>query len=234
VSSFSPSQFEAVVEKLAEGKANLPSLVQAALNRFQWESVLFGVTGIVVGQTNSNVMSRLGDYLEKIGYYLADSVRIPFDMYDYAQTWQTIGRQAATMATKIEGELATSEWGGVAGGAYSNAVDMQKGAVQQVSADAANVCNACNSIAACGLGFFMALLATASSIIEEVSGDVPDGFEIAAIIEQAIVDVAQAVVNLEAALKSQTDALNQVLWPNPAFPIYPNSSVGAWPVVTPS
>jgi hypothetical protein len=231
---FSPAQYETIIEKLAEGHSNLPSVVQAALNRYDVE---FGFLGGLAGgfaELHNNVMSKLGEFLEKVSYYLADSVRIPLDMYKYANTWQGVQAWAGTMAAQIQGELDTSQWAGIAGGAYSNAVQLQSGAVTQVQSDASNVVEACNQIAATGLGFYAALLAAVTSVLTECAGDVPTPWGIAAIIANGITLEEQAALNLVTALKTVFDNLGTVLDQDGNSPGYPNFPNGAWPQVTSS
>jgi hypothetical protein len=230
--SFSPAQYETIIEKLAEGHSNLPSAVHAALSRSEWIwGVFTGLVGTALTADN-DVMAKLGELLEKVGLYLADSVRIPFDMYNYASTWLDIQQSAGNMAAAIAGELQSSEWGGIAGGAYSNAVQSQSNAVQQVSNDAASVCNVCNEVASYGLGFYGALLAAVSSVLAECAGDVPTPWALAGIIENAIVQVEAAVLNLVTGLKTEVNALDVVLAGNNDFPDTPSYPNGAWPLAT--
>jgi hypothetical protein len=71
--SFSPALYETTIEKLAEGHSILTSVVQAALNRYDVEfGFVFGRAG-GFAELHNNVMSKLGGFLEKIGYYLANS-----------------------------------------------------------------------------------------------------------------------------------------------------------------
>jgi hypothetical protein len=231
--SFSPAQYETIIEKLAEGHSNLPSVVQAALNRYDVE---FGFLGGLVGgfgELHNNVMSKLGEFLEKVGYYLAGSVRIPLDMHNYAGTWQGVEAWAGTMAAQIRGELDTSQWAGIAGGVYSNAVQMQSSAVTQVQSHASNVVRACNEIAAAGLGFYAALLAAVTSILTECAEDVPTPWGIAAIIANGITLEGQAALNLVTGLKTAIDDLGTVLGQDGNLPDYPSFPNGAWPQVPP-
>jgi hypothetical protein len=234
---FSPTYYEHTIERITEGRNSLPSMVQAALKRYEEEfGWAFGVVGTIVGLDN-NVMSKLGEFLEKVGAYLEDSVRIPFDMYNYAQTWLNIEGSAGQLSGDImhQWEVSSAEWAGIAGGAYSEAVgSTQPGAVNQVSDWADTVRGVCGDVADNGLTLYIHVLAAvATALLGCTSEDVPTPWGIASAIGEGIVQVESAASDFILALgpnSEQVTALEGILGGNGGEYFYKNT----WPSATPS
>jgi hypothetical protein len=193
---FSPTYFEHLVERITEGHSNLPSLVRAALKRYEEEiGWALGVVGEILG-ADEHVMSLLGAFLEKVGVYLEDCVRIPFDMFGRSHTWLGIEGAAGQLSGDImhQWEISSSEWAGIAGGAYSTAVSStQPGAVNTVSAWADTVRGVCEEVADAGMTLYIAVAAAVGTVVlQSIAEDVPTPWGIAAAIGEGTIQLETA------------------------------------------
>jgi hypothetical protein len=209
----SGTHYDILLGKLGQAHSDLPSQVQSALN--EYEAITFVLSpAIGFAETCSGVMSKLAVFLEQIGEYLADSWRIPIDMYGYYYTWQGIQAATANLSMEIDGQVGpnVSEWGGVAGGAYANGVQLQGPAVYQVSEWAGDIALVCQGINAAGATLLNGLIAAAATIYEECASAIPaTPWAISAIILSAIATASSLGTNFSTTLQGEQGKLSQVL-----------------------
>jgi hypothetical protein len=212
--SFSPTHYEHVIQRIEDGLKKLPSVVHAALRAYEEEFGFFlSLAGELLALDN-HIMSDLNEFIYKVEVYLKDCVSIPFDMYNYAKTWLQIENSTGNMSGAVmhQAEVYSSEWSGIAGGAYYLAVTQtQPGALNELSEWAGTVCDVCGAIAQGGLTFYLALLTAVSSVASGcVDEDIPSPWGIAASIANGITQVEAAVAAFLGALGPKSSPVNQL------------------------
>jgi hypothetical protein len=240
---FSPSQHQAVVDKINEGVpkalSNIGTVRDNALTVADFPLLPPGM-GHVIRVLVDEVVKVFEDFMTQF-QALIDGLGAPLEFWARSDEWETIRGQASLVAGQITpGVLgSTGDWSGPAATAYTKAIGPQSTAASTLAAVADKTATALTICAVSGLAFYTALaLLLAQFIAIQIAAGIADVTVVGTIpgLIVALQDtvstgslIVAAVVSLSAVLGTQTTqmiALHGTASDNTAFP------GGHWPKAT--
>jgi hypothetical protein len=152
---FSTTQFESLIQKLENGIETAESQAQAAVHRIEDIFGWIPFIGDAIKAALNKFLSLLDELLDKIASTLKWAT-VPPMMWEHGQQWLSIAGRAAQSATSLTDlKQYSSEWQGIAGGKYNNAVTGQEPAVDTIQTRSNQISGACTGTAVAGFAFYV-------------------------------------------------------------------------------
>ena len=161
MASFSPGQYQAVVDKINSGlntvsQEKLPDLTSATNSMLGTWYIPAPVKDAVKWLVDE-IIHIAESVIHTIGQLLEGAV-MPFYLFDYSWNWEDIKGTATGVASEITPQaVAVKDWQGQAATAYSSAIQPQSQAAAQLGTIASSTVTSLLACAVAGLAFYVAL-----------------------------------------------------------------------------
>lgn len=161
MTSFSPTQYQAVTDKISSGintvsQEKLPALTSATSSLIGKWYIPAPVKDAVKWLVDEIV--RIAEDVLHAVEKLLEGIAMPIYMFDYAWKWENIKGTATSVANMITPqEITVKDWQGHAASSYTSAIQPQSQAATQIGTIASSTATSMWTCAAGGLAFYILL-----------------------------------------------------------------------------
>jgi hypothetical protein len=228
----SPAQLDATVTKISGSLGPIQSQTEASSSHLESDYGWIPFVGSIVHEIVKELKALVSNFVTSVQELISMFPAITAMWHD-GGVWQHIHVTAANSAQEIAALTAheSSEWKGIAGGAYSQGVSGQAPAVSAIASLAGTVSGCCSSVGQAGIVFFVGVgVAVAMLLAGVIFGTISGGLAAIVAAIGATFTVGAATLNLYLTAQSQERTLTGALAGNTAFT--GGADGGSWPAAT--